>query len=144
MDDFDAELDDQEKRIAAILNEAEPPEVSDETLDIYQTYLKAHLKLPCLLTGIEDFDWEEYYVFGPGNKKEYETLKKTRPSYKDTFKFIEFCDETDETYGLLVNVKRLSDNRKFTLPFADLESADKKSGNSQLINDYVVWFVNNG
>jgi len=143
MDEFEPELDDQEKRIAAILNEAESPEVSHETLNIYQAYLEAHLKLPCFLTGIEIFDWEEYYLLGPGNQKKYETLKKTQPSYHDTFKFIKFHDETDETYGLMVNVKRVSDNRKFTLPWADLKSSDLKSGNYQLIHDYVVWFVNN-
>jgi hypothetical protein len=38
-------------------------------------YLKRNIEFPCQLTGIEDFPWEEYYVFGPGSKKEYEKLK---------------------------------------------------------------------
>ena len=45
-------------------------------------------------------------------------------------------------YGISVNVKRVSDKRKFTLPLADLESTDKQSNNYQLLDDYSVWFVN--
>ena len=52
-------------------------------------------------------------------------------------------DETDESYGVMVSVRRVSDKRKFTLPLADVECTDKNSGNCQLIHDYVVWFVNN-
>ena len=99
--------------------------------------------MPCQLTGIEDFEWEEYYVFGPGSKKEYEQLKKTQPSYTDKYELIDFEDEVDEFYGVMVNVKRLSDRKKFELPLADLEATDKKSDDYQLLDDYSVWFVNN-
>lgn len=105
-------------------------------------YLQKNLEFPCYLTGIEDFSWEERYVFGGGNQKEYEKLKKTQPSYKDTFECIDFNRETDEGYGISVNVKRVSDKRKFTLPLADLESTDKQSNNYQLLDDYSVWFIN--
>lgn len=47
------ELDEQDKRIAAILNEDEPPGVSYEALRKYLTYLRANVVLPCSLTGIE-------------------------------------------------------------------------------------------
>ncbi|MCJ7582605.1 MAG: hypothetical protein MUP98_18985 [Candidatus Aminicenantes bacterium] len=55
-------------------------------------YLKKNLSYPCVLTGIEDFNWEEFYVFGPGDKEEYEELKKTKPSYMDTFELLELID----------------------------------------------------
>ena len=50
----------------------------------------------------------------------------------------------DDVYeaGIVVNVKRVSDKRKFVIPLADLEAEDEKSRNYQLLNDYVVWFVN--
>jgi len=76
------------------------------------------------------------------DQKEYEKLKKTQPSYTDIFECIDFNRETDEGYGISVNVKRVSDKRKFTLPLADLESTDKQSNNYQLLDDYSVWFVN--
>lgn len=135
-------MDDQDKRISLILGDAQA-DVTEETLERYLTYLKQHIELPCQLTGIEDFDWEEYYVFGPGDKKEYEKLKKTRPSYTDKFDLVSFEDAVDEEVGILVNVRRLSDKKRFTLPLAELEATNEKSKNYTLLDDYSVWFVNN-
>lgn len=53
---------------------------STGTLEIYREFLKSKLDNPVNMTGIEDFDWEKFYVPGPGNQKGYEKLKKTRPS----------------------------------------------------------------
>ena len=136
------ELDKQDKRIAAILNEDEPPEVTCETLRKYLTHLRVNIVLPCSFTGIEDFDWEERYVIGGGDKKEYEKLKKTRPSYTDVFLLLSFSDDVDEMYGIFVKVKRASDKKQFTLPLADLEVIDTHSSNFQLVDDFSVWFVN--
>ena len=80
---------------------------------------------------------------GMAAKAEYEHLKKTQPSYTDVFHFLDFDKEIDEGYGLLANVKRVDDNRNFTLPLADLEDRNEKSSNYQLVDDYCVWFVNN-
>ena len=140
MSDFDK----QEKRIAEVFGQDEVPSVSDDTLTTYLDYLKKNVKLPCRITGIEDmgyFGWEEYYTFGPGSKREYERLKKSRASFMDTFELLSFDDEIYEG-GILVNVKRVSDKRKFVIPLAELEAGDKKSKNYQLLNDYSVWFVN--
>ena len=136
-----SEIDDQDKRISAIFG-GEIPDVTEESLETYRAYLQEHLELPCQLTGIEDFDWEEYYVIGPGDQKEYENLKKTRASYRDKFKMVSFEDLIDEGAGILVEVRRVSDRRKFTLPLAELEATEKKSKNYQLLDDYSVWFVN--
>lgn len=132
----------QEKRIIAILG-AKKFDVTRKRLKIYFGYLKKHVEMPCQLTGIEDFGWEEPYVFGFGSKREYEELKKTQPSYKDKFNLIKFVDEIDDYYdGIFVHVQRVSDKRKFVLPLADLKSTDRKSKNYQLLDDYSVWFVN--
>jgi hypothetical protein len=138
-----SDYDEQEKRIASALGEDEVPEVDDRTLRAYLAYLKEHLSSPCYLTGIEDFAWEERYIFGYGSKSEYEKLKKTQPSYRDTFEFLDLYEEIDEGYGVLANVKRVDDNMKFTLPLADLEDRDENSKNYQILDDYSVWFVNN-
>ncbi len=137
-----AEIDEQDERISAIFG-GEIPGVTEESLTTYLTYLKKHLELPCELTGIEDFDWEEYYVIGPGDRKEYERLKKTQPSYTDKYDVLSLADKVDDWVGIIVNVKRVSDKKKFTLPLADLEATDEKSKEYQLLDDYSVWFVNN-
>jgi len=139
MDEFEK----QEKRITAILG-TKKLDVTRKTLSTYLKYLKSHVEIPCQLTGIEDFEWEEAYVFGFGSKKEYEELKKTQPSYKDKFDLIKFIDEIDDYYdGIFVDVQRVSDKKKFVIALADLKSTDRKSKNYQLLDDYAVWFVNN-
>ena len=135
-------LDKQDQRIADIFGTKDVPDVDIETLERYLDYLKQHLEFPCQLTGIEDFDWEEYYVVGPGSQEEHERLRKTRPSYMDTYELLSFDDDVDPDYGILVNVRRVSDKKKFVLPLADLEATKKKSTNYQLLDDYAVWFVN--
>jgi hypothetical protein len=135
-------LDAQDTRISAIFG-GKIPDVTEESLETYRSYLQENLELPCQLTGIEDFAWEEYYVFGPGSQKEYENLKKTRPSYRDKFNLVSFEELIDENVGILVEARRVSDRRKFTIPLAELGATEKKSKNYQLLDDYSVWFVNN-
>lgn len=120
----------------------EVPEVSNETLNTYLQYIKANIDSNCEITGIEDFEWEEYYIFGPGSKKEYEKLRKTKPSYMDRYMIISFENEPGEDYGILVNLKRISDSKEFTLPLADLKATDKKNPCYQILDDHSVWFVN--
>src|SRR6266446_5503420 len=135
-------LDKQDQRIANIFGTQDVPDVDTDTLERYLAYLTQHLALPCQLTGIEDFDWEEYYVIGPGSKAEYERLRKTRPSYLDTYDLLSFEDDVDLDEGILVHVRRISDKKKFLLPLANLEATQKKSPQYQLLDDYAVWFVN--
>ncbi len=135
-------LDKQDQRIATIFGTEDVPDVITTTLERYRDYLQQHLELPCQLTGIEDFAWEEYYVIGPGSKAEHERLRKTRPSYMDTYDLLSFDDDVDPDVGIVVHVSRVSDKKRFHLPLADLEVTKKKSKNYQLLDDYVVWFVN--
>lgn len=134
-------IEEFEKRIKLIL-ENKNIEVNEKNLLCYMEYLKKNLELPCHLTGSEDFDWEEKYVIGGGNKKEYERLKKTHPSYTDTFKFIKFNRYINEADGLLVDVQRTTDRKKFTLPLSYLEATEEGSSNYKLLDDYSIWFVN--
>lgn len=142
-DNFEAQFE----RILNILgvSSEDDADVNWENLNTYFDYLEENIKLPFKLTGIEDmgcFGWEEYYTFGPGSKREHEKLKKQYPSYTDEYELLEFSDEIDEEEGIHVHVKRISDRKKFTLPLADLEGTEKRSRNAQLLQDYVVWFVN--
>jgi len=139
--------DAQDKRIAAIIG-GEGVDF-DGVVDVFYEYLKANLLLPCEVTGIEDFRWEEFYVFGPGNKAEYEHLKKTQPSYTDRYELLDIVREAESGWMLFwgedigADVRRISDGKKFLLGLAELKTTDRKSKNSQLLDDYCVWFVNN-
>jgi hypothetical protein len=117
--------------------------VTKAKLKTYLRYLKGTLEFPVKVKGIEDFEWEEYYVFGPGSQREYEQLKKTNPSYTDTFNLLGLVEEVEDWEGILAKLVRLSDKKRFTLPLADLRATDKSSKNYELLDDYSVWFVNN-
>jgi len=134
-------VDAQDKRIMEILGTDEIW-VNQDLLAKYNAHLKANITIPCLLTGTEDFPWEEFYVMGPGSKKEYEILKKTQPSYTDTYELVAVNDEIEEDRGLFVDVVRVSDKKKFSLRLDLLKCKDKKSPNFQLIDDYNIWFGN--
>ncbi|CBN55614.1 MULTISPECIES: hypothetical protein [Kamptonema] len=135
------DLDEFEHKIQKILN-VKNIDVSEKTLKKYLEFLKKNIKMPCNLTGQEEFVWEEEFVFGRGNKKEYEKLKKIRPSYSDVFKLLRFEDLISEEVGILVEVQRVSDGKNFTLPVADLEATEEDSPNRDLLDDYAIWFFN--
>ena len=132
-----------EKRVMAILGQDDTEEIfrSDENLQVYLEYLKNHMEHPCLVTGIEDFPWEEMYVFGYGDEEEYEKLKKTNPSYTDTFTLVELA-LIAEREQIFATVERVTDKKRFFLPLEDLKAKSKKSPNYQLLEDYSYWYVN--
>ncbi len=135
-------LDRQLKRIAQIFGKDEPPEVKEKTLKVYLKHLRQNIEHPCMLTGSEDFEWEEFYIIGPGSKKEHKQLRKTRASYLDTLELIDFVLDPYEDGGLHAEVRRLSDKKIFILPLDYLKVKPRKSRNFELISDYGVWFVN--
>jgi hypothetical protein len=101
--------------------------------------------VPCQLTGIESwgcFSWEESYIFGRRRPKEYAQRKKQQPSYTDTYALLRFEEAYDAYEGIDVQVKRISDKKRFVLPLAALKATEEQSNNYQLLDDYVVWFVN--
>jgi len=143
-------VDDQYGRIYKVLdvNDVDDEDnvaVNYENLENYLTFLFKEINLPIVVTGIEDmgcFGWEEFYNFGPGNKKEYEKLKKKYPSFRDEYEILSFNEDFDEEEGLYVNVERISDKKKFTLTLADLKAVDKNLKNAQILDDYAVWYTN--
>ena len=140
---MDKNFKNQEKRISMIfLDKTDDLSKRMETIKIYKEYLDQNLYYPIELTGIEDFNWEEFYIFGPGSEKEYEELQKSNPSYTDTFNLVKIDDSYDEYYGLIAIVIRTTDKKRFQVPLCDLKSTNKKSKNYQLVDDYSVWSVN--
>jgi hypothetical protein len=117
-------------------------DVSLENSVKYLEYIKQNIQLPCHVTGIEEFEWEEEYTMGSGSKKEYARLKKTQPSYTDSFTINRLEDFVVQEEGIFVEVQRVGERQKFMLPLSELESVDVISPNNQLLDDYAVWFVN--
>lgn len=130
-----------DQKIAKILH-SKSIDVGIENLVRYLAYLKKNLQLPCNVTGRQDFPWEEEYVIDSGNKKEYQKLKKSQPSYTDIFEIKQFKDSVYHDEGILVEVKRLSDNKEFVLPLVDLVTSDEDSRNNEFLDDYSTWFIN--
>jgi len=135
-----SEIDEIEGRIEGILK-SDDLSVNEENLEVYREYLTKNISKACILTGIENFSWEEPYILGGWDRREYEELKKVNPSYTDHFQFIEL-EEVDERIGLTVKVKRVSDGNLFSLPLCDLEAVDENSENYQLVADYSFWKTN--
>ena len=135
--------DEFEARIRAILGQQGSDHLvtSNEHLQVYLEYLQNNLEQPCLVTGTEDFPWEERYVFGYGEEKEYEELKKTQPSYTDIYTLVEL-ELTPDLERLFAIVERITDKKEFSLPLEDLEAKSKLSPNYQLLDDYSAWYVN--
>ncbi|GGA08683.1 calcium-binding protein [Okeania sp. KiyG1] len=92
------------------------------------------------MTGIEEFEWEEHYTMGPGSEKEYQKLKKKKPSYTDVFNLLKLDDRLNLESGILAELERTTDRQKFTLPLAELEAVMEDSENAELLEDYSLWF----
>lgn len=139
--------DKQFERIDSIIGVGDNA-TSEDALDKFYEYLRGVLRLPCEVTGIEDFDWEEPYVFGARDLKEYERLRRERPSYEDIFELLDIQKDRISEWmlfpgrDLVAHVRRMSDGKEFYLGLAELKAVDKRSPNYQPLNDYAVWLVN--
>jgi hypothetical protein len=140
--------DDQEKRIETIIGANEDDVSFEEARNRFFQYLCQNLQLPCDVTGIEDFKWEERYVFGGWDQDEYKKLKKNQPSYEDTFQLLAIHQDIYSEWmlfqgdDLTAKVRRKSDNKEFYLGLAELKAIKKGTKNARLLDDYAVWLVN--
>ena len=140
-------MDAQWKRIEAIVGSGETVAFEDQVAAFYEHLLQS-LKLPCEVTGIEDFRWEERYVLGGASRTEYERLKEDQPSYRDQYELLRIEQGVFSEWMLFhgddigAHVKRKSDGKEFRLGLAELKAVDRKSRNAQLLHDFAVFFVN--
>lgn len=131
-----------EARIKDIFSDdAEIPSVSLQSIQHYGEYLQAALTHAVKLKGDEPFPWEEYYVFGSGDKAEHDALRKEQPSYLDSFQLKSVCEEVDELTGVQIVVNRLSDDAEFTLPLIDVAVDTEFAKSQQIIEDYQYWWT---
>ena len=109
--------------------------------------LQSKFQFPFDVIGIEDFNWEEYYVLGPGDSEKYEKLKSTQPSYKDTFKILDikkgfYSEWVIDSKDFLAHAQRVSDSKMFYLGLSEIKALDKNSKNQKLLDDYIRWLYN--
>ena len=107
----------------------------------WRVHLMKALPLPIRVTGIEDFPWEEPYVFGGWDKREYAELKKTQPSYTDTFDLLDIGGP-EEHDDLVATVRRTSDGKTFQVGLSFLRTESKEDPLYSSVNDYSVWHCN--
>lgn len=139
--------DEQRQRIAAVLGDASE-ESRGVGIERFFQHLLTSLELPCDVTGIEDFAWEEIYVIGPGDPAEHRELCLTRPSYKDRFELLEIKKDVDSEWMMFhyedlgAHVRRKPDRKEFRLGLSEIRVVGKTSLNKRLLDDYSVWFIN--
>ncbi len=126
------------QRIYAVLGE--DCERNPRNARRYRTHLKKYLTLPLQVTGIEDFPWEEPYIFGGWSQEEYEELKKLNPSYKDKFDLLDILNPEHD--DLIAVIRRITDRQTFRIELSWLRCVDKKSPEYITLNDYSIWYVN--
>ena len=102
----------EDRQIHAILGDDR--ERSMHNAERYRDYLAEHLSLPILVTGTEDFPWEEPYIIGGWDKDEYEELKKSNPSYTDDFELLSL-EPPNRYEDVMAKVRRLSDGKQFEI-----------------------------
>lgn len=137
-------MDSDEERIAQALGASEVPDVDEANLFKYRKFLLERLNKSSILTGREDFPWEEKYVIGPGDPAEYERLKKKQPSYQDAYKLIDISDEYAEENDLVAQVERVSDKKHFQIGLSWLTTQDDQINDFQVLDDFATWVVNWG
>lgn len=130
-----------EKRIAEIVGTTGDSDTSEENLLKFREHLLKHFDRTKILTGREDFLWEERYVLGAGDPDEYAELKRDNPSYTDRYELVDILlDETLEN-DLMAKVKRLVDGKYFELGLSWL-TTEIKGKDRQLLDDFATWTVN--
>lgn len=140
--------EEQDRRIALALGEDIQNVEFFDGIDRFLEYLKKSMRFPVQVTGIEDFQWEEFFVLGPGRRKDYTVLRQTQPSYQDTYMLLGIEKANGSEWmmhpleDLTAYVRRDSDGREFYLGLSELEAVDAESKEGKLLNDYSVWFVN--
>jgi len=135
------------KRIEAILGDAKDKDLEAQ-VKVYCQHLRKSLTLPCEVTGIEDFRWEEPYVIGDWSEQEWHRLRRDQPSYEDQYDLLEIDTGVYSEWMMFrgddigARVKRKSDGKEFWLGLAELKAVKRKSPNARLIHDYAVFLVN--
>jgi len=107
-----------QQRLSRIFGTQQLPEVNEETLSTYREHLQRSLEHPCFLFLAHE------------DGASFEALQLQG-----------LAEEFDQDLGLLALVKRLSDQKEFSVPLAQMECPYDDRTNHRLVDDYCQWFV---
>lgn len=110
--------EDRETRLRRVFGTREAPEVTEDSLALFQEFLRNWLEEPCFVFVAQE------------DGAPFEALE-----------LLEVSEEFDVEQGLLATVRRTSDSKQFELPLAQLECPVEDATNHELIDDYCQWFV---
>lgn len=105
----------------------------------YLTYLKKRVKATCMVTGVEEFDWERPYIQKGWDDPEYLGMKTQRPSFLDLFELLELEAPDGGGDDIVAQVRRVCDQQGFRIALSLLECTDFNDDHFQLIDDYAAW-----
>jgi len=74
-------------------------------------------------------------------REEYEKLKKTNPSYTDSFE-LQSLALPNEHEDVVAKAKRVSDGKVFEIGLSWLSCEDEDSEAYTLLGDYGIWHTN--
>jgi hypothetical protein len=110
--------EDRDTRLRKVFGTRETPRVDEDSLALYQEFLRNWLEEPCFVFMVHE------------DGAPFEALE-----------LLEISESFDTEQGLQAVVRRTSDSRQFELPLAHLECPVEDATNHELIDDYCQWFV---
>ena len=132
-------MDMQTERIKGILGKE--CERSPQNTLCYLKFLQKNIKGPCLLTGIEEFEWERSYLAEGWDSADYQEMKAQKPSFMDQFELQALVAPATGEDDIVACVKRVSDQKEFKVALSLLECIDFNDESYQFIDDYVAWYT---
>lgn len=131
-DDFETEIE----NILGTPNIA----VNEKNLKKFQKYLNKNLEMPCEVVAMDGYNEDDYKQ--DMDFKNRGKLSVTVPDEGEEYEMVEVDNYLDNKYGILVEVMRISDRKKLTVPLAQLEviDPDDESPNYDLLDIYSLWF----
>lgn len=106
----------------------------------YLKFLQKNIKGPCLLTGIEEFEWECSYLKEGWDNADYQAMKAHKPSFIDQFELQALIVPDSGGDDIVACVKRVSDQKEFKIALSLLECIDFKEESFEFVDDYAAWY----
>jgi hypothetical protein len=120
----------------------------DQAIDRIFAHLRANLELPCRVTSVEWFRWEQAYRDEDDTEltETYQRLRQTRPSAEDEFELLSIDRGEGSKWmqyveDICAHVRRVSDGREFVLGLGELTAGEEGSPNGRLLYDYFAWLT---
>jgi len=133
-------MDMQTERITGVLGKDRAR--SPKNTLCYLKFLQKKIQGPCLLSGIEEFEWERSYLAEGWDSADYQKMKAQKPSFMDQFDLQELVPPATGADDIVACVKRVIDQKEFKVPLSQLECIDFNEECYQFIDDYVAWYTN--